>query len=74
MSTGNVLNAIRVVEAAVPLETLLSESKRLQAISLQLIRESRELRTICLLTQHGYQKQHNLCKKHPTYCYHCCLL
>lgn len=34
---------------------------RFQAISEQLIRESRELRTICMLIHHTYNYQH----KHP---------
>lgn len=41
-----------------PFEALLSESQRLQALSLQLIRESRELRTICSLIQHRYGHHH----------------
>lgn len=39
------------------LEALLGESKRLQAITDQLIRQSRELRTIYLLIEHGYRSQ-----------------
>jgi hypothetical protein len=45
------------VEPAKPLDVLLSESKQLQAAAMQLIRESRERRTILGLTLH-------LCKHH----------
>lgn len=37
---------------------------RFQAISEQLIRESRELRTICMLIHHTYNYQHKHLKKH----------
>jgi hypothetical protein len=53
-----------VAQPATPLEALLSESRELQAISRQLIRESRELRTIYLLLQHNYHVKYQL-EKYP---------
>jgi hypothetical protein len=47
----------REVESVKPLDVLLSESKQLQAAAMQLIRESRDRRTILGLTMH-------LCKHH----------
>lgn len=60
MDAGNQQN----IRPVISLEALLRESMRFQAISEQLIRESRELRTICMLIHHTYNYQHEHLKKH----------
>ena len=65
MDAGNGLKNTPVVEPTLPLEALLSESKRLQAISWQLIRESREQRTIYMLLEHVYSNHHIHLEKYP---------
>ena len=65
MDTGNDRNNLPVLQPTLPLEALLSESKQLQAISWQLIRESRELRMISMLLQHSYRNHHIHLEKYP---------
>jgi len=65
MDTGNDRNNLPVRQPTLPLEALLSESKQLQAISWQLIRESRELRMISMLLQHSYRNHHIQLEKYP---------
>jgi len=58
MDTGNALESKSDIQPALLLEALLSESKQLQVTSLQLIRESKELRTALFLLQHLNRNQH----------------
>lgn len=60
MDAGNQQN----IRPVISLEALLRESMRFQAISEQLIRESRELRTICMLIHQTYTYQHKHHKKY----------
>ena len=58
MDTGNALESKSDIQPALLIEALLSESKQLQVTSLQLIRESKELRTALILLQHLNRNQH----------------
>jgi len=58
MDIGNALESKSDIQPALLLEALLSESKQLQVTSLQLIRESKELRTALFLLQHLNRNQH----------------
>ena len=58
MDIGNALESKSDIQPALLLEALLSESKQLQVTSLQLIRESTELRTALFLLQHLNRNQH----------------
>ena len=64
MSIGNELKNIPDVQPALPLEALLRESKQLQAISLHLIRESRELKTTLVLIERSYRNQQEQLRQH----------
>ena len=58
MDTGNALGNKSDIQPALLIEALLSESKQLQATSLQLIRESKELGTALFLLLHLNRNQH----------------
>jgi hypothetical protein len=58
MDTGNALENKSDIQPALLLEALLGESKQLQVTSLQLIRESKELRTALILLLHLIRNQH----------------
>ena len=58
MDIGNALESKSDIQPALLLEALLSGSKQLQVTSLQLIRESKELRTALFLLQHLNRNQH----------------
>lgn len=60
MDTSDELNPVSVAFPTTPLETLLSESRQLQALSRQLIKESREQRAICQLLLYTYCIKHQL--------------
>jgi hypothetical protein len=63
MDTGNDQNTLPVILLTMPIDALLRESKRLQAISEQLIRQSRELRTICVLIERKYSHPYSHLEK-----------
>jgi len=58
MDARNALENKSARQPALLKEALLSESKQLQVASLQLMRESKELRTALILLQHLNRNQH----------------
>ncbi len=58
MDARNALENKSDIQPAPLIEALLSESKQLQVTSLQLMRESKELRTALILLQHLNRNQH----------------
>ncbi len=58
MDARNALENKSDIQPALLIEALLSESKQLQVTSLQLMRESKELRTALILLQHLNRNQH----------------